>query len=89
LFYEFSLGEHISANHLLRSIDRFVEGVDVIRGLGAIVDVIGVLVVQFLDQSVAAAKASTRANDRRKIPELLTDRITRRAASNLLTVDFS
>ena len=25
LFYEFSLGRHILPNHLLRSIDRFVE----------------------------------------------------------------
>jgi len=25
LFYEFSLEEHIPADHLLRSIDRFVE----------------------------------------------------------------
>jgi hypothetical protein len=25
LFYGFSLGEHVSADHLLRAIDRFVE----------------------------------------------------------------
>jgi hypothetical protein len=32
LFYEFSLERHVPANHLLRSIDRFVE-------LGALVPI--------------------------------------------------
>ena len=33
LFYEFSLDKHIPADHLLRSIDRFVELGDVRREL--------------------------------------------------------
>lgn len=33
LFYEFSLERHISADHLLRSIDRFVELGDLRREL--------------------------------------------------------
>ena len=33
LFYEFSLDKHIPADHLLRSIDRFVEPGDVRREL--------------------------------------------------------
>ena len=33
LFYEFSLEKHVPADHLLRSIDRFVELGDVRREL--------------------------------------------------------
>jgi hypothetical protein len=35
LFYEFSLEKHIPAEHLLRSIDRFVELGDLTRELAA------------------------------------------------------
>jgi hypothetical protein len=33
LFYEFSLERHVPADHLLRSIDRFVEFGELRRGL--------------------------------------------------------
>ena len=36
LFYEFSLERHIPDDHLLRSIDRFVEFGELRRGAGAI-----------------------------------------------------
>jgi hypothetical protein len=35
LFYEFSLERHVPANHLLRSIDRFVELGELRRELSA------------------------------------------------------
>src|ERR1700734_327283 len=41
LFYEFSLERHVPADHLLRSIDRFVELEDVRRELAAFYSTIG------------------------------------------------
>jgi transposase len=41
LFYEFSLERHIPANHLLRSIDRFVELEDLRRELAPFYSNIG------------------------------------------------
>jgi transposase len=41
LFYEFSLERHIPANHLLRSIDRFVELGDLRRELAPFYSSIG------------------------------------------------
>jgi hypothetical protein len=35
LFYEFSLEKHIPANHLLRSMDRFVDLQEIQTGPGA------------------------------------------------------
>jgi len=35
LFYEFSLEKHVPADHLLRSIDRFIDLEEVRRGPGA------------------------------------------------------
>jgi transposase len=41
LFYEFSLGKHIPPDHLLRSIDRFVELGELRRQLAAFYSTIG------------------------------------------------
>jgi len=41
LFYEFSLERHIPADHLLRSIDRFVELDDLRRALAHFYSSIG------------------------------------------------
>src|ERR1700748_106671 len=41
LFYEFSLDRHVPANHLLRSIDRFVELGELRRELSAFYSTIG------------------------------------------------
>jgi transposase len=41
LFYEFSLERHVPANHLLRSIDRFVELGELRRELSAFYSTIG------------------------------------------------
>ena len=41
LFYEFSLERHVPSNHLLRSIDRFVELSEVRRELSAFYSTIG------------------------------------------------
>src|SRR6201987_5241631 len=41
LFYEFSLEKHIPADHLLRSIDRFVDLEEVRRGLAPFYSSIG------------------------------------------------
>src|ERR1700676_3194635 len=41
LFYEFSLEKHVPADHLLRSIDRFVELGDVRRELAAFYSTMG------------------------------------------------
>src|SRR6201996_1973170 len=41
LFYEFSLDRHVPANHLLRSIDRFVELGELRRELAAFYSTIG------------------------------------------------
>jgi transposase len=41
LFYEFSLERHVPSNHLVRSIDRFVELSEVRRELSAFYSTIG------------------------------------------------
>ena len=41
LFYEFSLEAHVPADHILRSIDRFVELGELRQGLAAFYSAIG------------------------------------------------
>ena len=43
LFYEFSLEGHVSADHLLRSIDRFVELGELRAGVGRLLQLDGTL----------------------------------------------
>ena len=45
LFYEFSLERHVPADHLLRSIDRFVELGELRRELAAFYSTIGLLLL--------------------------------------------